>query len=160
MTSVNLPTYLQARADGSTPEQACALSGIGMGEAKLHEADIERGELVLPPASRAGARVHVHEGDQSNGEKTMAKSNVAADELRLLIERIERLKEEIKGLNDDVSDVFKEAKSRGFDTATMKRVIKLRTMETHTIQEADSLLTTYLEALGMGGYEQPLGIAA
>lgn len=90
----------------------------------------------------------------------MANGNVAADELRLLIERIERLKEEIKGLNEDVSDVFKEAKSRGFDTATMKRVIKLRTMESHTLQEADALLTTYLEAVGMGGFEQPLGIAA
>jgi uncharacterized protein (UPF0335 family) len=54
---------------------------------------------------------------------------VAADELRLLIERIERLKEEIKGLNDDVSDVYGEAKARGFDTEAMKRVIKLRKME-------------------------------
>jgi uncharacterized protein (UPF0335 family) len=90
---------------------------------------------------------------------SMANGNVAADELRLLIERIERLKEEIKGLNDDVSDVYQEAKSRGFDTATMKRVIKLRKMGTAERQEAEALLDTYMSALGMEA-EHPLGLAA
>lgn len=90
----------------------------------------------------------------------MAEGNVAADQLRLFIERIERIEEERQGLAADKSDVFQEAKSQGFDTATMKRVIKLRKMEPHTLQEADALLTTYLSALGMTDVEQPLGLAA
>jgi uncharacterized protein (UPF0335 family) len=46
----------------------------------------------------------------------MAEGTVAADELRLLIERIERLEEEKKAIADDVKDVFGEAKSRGYGT--------------------------------------------
>lgn len=79
----------------------------------------------------------------------MAEGNVAADQLRLFIERIERLHEERKGLGDDIRDVFSEAKSNGYDTKTMKAVIRLRAMETHTRQEADALLETYRRALGL-----------
>lgn len=156
MPSFQLQRYLQARADGSSVEAACEASGIGLGEAELHEADIASGELELP---RAGARAHAREDEQS-GETKMAEGTGAADELRLLIERIERLAEERKGIADDISDVFKEAKAQGFDTATMKRVIKLRRMETHTRDEADALLTSYLDALGMDAPEQALGLAA
>jgi uncharacterized protein (UPF0335 family) len=79
----------------------------------------------------------------------MAEGTIAADELRLLIERIERLEEEKKAIADDVRDVFAEAKSRGYDTKTMRTVIRLRKMETHDRQEADALLETYRAALGM-----------
>lgn len=75
--------------------------------------------------------------------------NVAADQLRQFIERIERLEEEKKGLSDDVRDVYSEAKSNGFDPKIMRQIIKLRGMETHTRQEADALLETYREALGL-----------
>jgi uncharacterized protein (UPF0335 family) len=85
---------------------------------------------------------------------------VAADELRLLIERIERLKEEIKGLNDDVSDIYGEAKARGFDTAAMKRVIKLRKMEPNARTEAEAVLAIYLDALGMTPIEAAIALAA
>lgn len=76
---------------------------------------------------------------------------VAADELRLLVERVERLQDEQKGLADDVKDVFGEAKSRGFDVKTMRTIIRLRKMEPHHRQEAEMLLATYREALGMQG---------
>ncbi|VXC63087.1 DUF2312 domain-containing protein [Sphingomonas sp. AX6] len=74
---------------------------------------------------------------------------VAADQLRLLIERIERLEEEKKGLSDDIKDVFGEAKATGFDTKTMKTIIRLRKMEKHHREEAEMILETYLTALGM-----------
>lgn len=90
----------------------------------------------------------------------MANGTVAADELRLLIERIERVKEEIKGLNDDVRDIYAEAKSRGFDTAAMKSVIKLRKMEPHTRQEAEAVLLAYMDALGMVQSESTVALAA
>ena len=74
---------------------------------------------------------------------------VAADELRLLIERVERLEEEKKGIADDVKDVYGEAKSRGYDTKIMKQIVRLRKMEKHARDEADALLDTYRAALGL-----------
>jgi uncharacterized protein (UPF0335 family) len=79
----------------------------------------------------------------------MAEGSIAADELRLLIERIERLEEEKKAIADDVKDVFGEAKSRGYDTKTMRAIIRLRKMETHVRQEAEAMMETYMQALGM-----------
>jgi uncharacterized protein (UPF0335 family) len=59
----------------------------------------------------------------------MAEGNVAADELRLLIERIERLEEEKKAIADDVKDVYAEGKARGYDTKTMRSIVRLRKLE-------------------------------
>ena len=79
----------------------------------------------------------------------MAEGSVAADELRLLIERIERLEEEKKGIADDVRDVYAEAKARGYDPKTMRAVVRLRKMENNARQEAEALLDTYKAALGL-----------
>ena len=75
--------------------------------------------------------------------------NVAADELRLLIERIERLEEDKKAISDDIRDVYTEAKSRGYDAKIMRQIIKLRAMEKHERQEWEAVLDTYIAALGM-----------
>jgi uncharacterized protein (UPF0335 family) len=80
----------------------------------------------------------------------MAEGVVAADQLRLFIERIERLEEEKKGISDDVRDVYAEAKSNGYDPKIMRAIVKLRKMETHTRQEQDALMETYRAALGLG----------
>jgi uncharacterized protein (UPF0335 family) len=87
-------------------------------------------------------------------------STVAGEKLRLYIERVERLDEEISGLNSDKSDVFSEMKSDGFDTKTVKRIIKLRKMEPHARQEAEALLSTYMDALGMTPIEAAIALAA
>ena len=79
----------------------------------------------------------------------MSEGVVAADQLRLFIERIERLEEEKKGIADDIKDVYAEAKANGYDTKTMRKVVSLRRMETHVRQEADALLETYRAALGL-----------
>jgi uncharacterized protein (UPF0335 family) len=79
----------------------------------------------------------------------MAEGTIAADELRLLIERIERLEEEKKAIADDVKDVYAEGKSRGYDPKTMRTVIRLRKMETHVRQETEAMVETYMQALGM-----------
>lgn len=79
----------------------------------------------------------------------MATNAIASDELRLLIERIERLEEEKKGIADDIRCVYAEAKSRGFDAKTMRAIVKLRGMDTHARREAEALLDTYKAALGM-----------
>lgn len=75
--------------------------------------------------------------------------NVSAEQLRLLVERIERLDEEKRGIAEDIRDVFSEAKSTGFDVKTMRTVIRLRRMEKHHRDEADALLETYKTALGL-----------
>lgn len=76
-------------------------------------------------------------------------NSIAADELRLLIERVERLEEEKKALADDVKDVYAEGKARGYDTKTMRMIVRLRKMERSARQEAEALLETYKAALGM-----------
>ncbi|ATP21565.1 DUF2312 domain-containing protein [Sphingobium yanoikuyae] len=79
----------------------------------------------------------------------MSQGNVAADQLRLLIERIERLEEEKKGIGDDIKDVYLEAKATGYDPKIMREIIKLRKMQPHDRQEMEHILQTYLAALGM-----------
>ncbi|WP_267388716.1 DUF2312 domain-containing protein [Sphingomonas sp. GC_Shp_3] len=75
--------------------------------------------------------------------------NIAAHQLRLLIERIERLEEDKKGIADDINDVYGEAKSTGFDVKTIRTIVRLRKMEKHHRDEADMLLETYRQALGL-----------
>lgn len=75
--------------------------------------------------------------------------NVAADQLRLFIERIERLSEEAKGIADDIKDVYLEAKANGYDAKIMREIVKLRKMPQHDRQEMEAILQTYLSALGM-----------
>ena len=79
----------------------------------------------------------------------MSTENVSAEQLRLLIERIERLEEDKKGIADDIKDVYAEAKGTGFDTKTMKAIVRLRKMEKAARQEAQALLDVYKTALGL-----------
>ena len=71
------------------------------------------------------------------------------DRLRLLIERIERLEEEKKGIADDIKDVYMEAKAVGFDSKIMRQIVRLRKMKPDDRAEQDMLLETYKTALGM-----------
>lgn len=75
--------------------------------------------------------------------------NVTADELRLLIERAERLEEEKKGITDDIKDVFAEGKSRGYDPKAMKRIMQIRRMKREEYQEEEAIVEVYMKALGM-----------
>jgi len=75
----------------------------------------------------------------------------ADDRLRLFIERIERLEDEKKGMQDDIKDVYLEAKSTGYDPKTMRTIVRLRKMERQAREEAEALLDTYKRALGMQG---------
>jgi len=74
---------------------------------------------------------------------------IAADQLRLFIERIERLEEEKKGIADDIRDVYAESKGQGYDTKIMRAIVRLRKMEKNDRDEMDALLETYRAALGL-----------
>ena len=75
---------------------------------------------------------------------------IAADRLRSLVERIERLEEERKALAGDIKDIYAEAKSAGFDVKVLRQVIRLRRQDQAEVEEQESLLDLYKRALGMG----------
>jgi len=79
----------------------------------------------------------------------MAEAAVSNDQLRLFIERIERLEEEKKGVGDDVRDVYSEAKSQGYDAKIMRQIVRLRKMSNDDRAEMEALLDTYKSALGL-----------
>ena len=82
-------------------------------------------------------------------QEGMGGGQVAADELRLLIERAERLEEEKKGLSDDIRDVYNEAKAVGYDVKIMRAIVRRRKMKPDDRREMDLLLDTYKSALGI-----------
>lgn len=75
----------------------------------------------------------------------------ARDQLRAFVERIERLDEERQTIADDIKEVYAEAKANGFDTKTIRQVVRLRKQDSAERQEAEALLDLYLNALGMRG---------
>lgn len=79
----------------------------------------------------------------------MSETNAPEDRLRLLIERIERLEEEKKGISDDIRDVYNEAKAVGYDVPAMKQIVKIRRMLPENRRELDMILDTYKSALGI-----------
>lgn len=76
-------------------------------------------------------------------------AEAADDRLRLLIERIERLEEEKKGIGDDIKDVYLEAKSTGYDPKIMRQIVRLRKLKPDDRREMEAILDTYKNALGI-----------
>lgn len=76
-------------------------------------------------------------------------NSVAADQLRLLIERVERLEEEKKGIADDIRDVYAEMKAVGYDTKIVRMLVRLRKMKPEDRREMEMVLDTYKAALGL-----------
>jgi uncharacterized protein (UPF0335 family) len=74
---------------------------------------------------------------------------IQAEKLRSFIERIERLEGEKRGISDDIKDVYGEVKSQGYDSKIVRQIVRLRKMEKDARDEADMLLETYREALGL-----------
>ncbi len=74
---------------------------------------------------------------------------IAADRLRSIVERIERLEEERKALANDIKDIYAEAKSAGFDVKVLRQIISLRKKEPAEVEEQETLLDLYRRALGM-----------
>jgi uncharacterized protein (UPF0335 family) len=73
----------------------------------------------------------------------------AKDQLKAIIERIERLEEEKKTISDDIRDVYAEGKGNGFDVKALRQIIRLRKQDPNERAEAETILETYMQALGM-----------
>ena len=83
-------------------------------------------------------------------EKSDTKTGgIAADQLRSVVDRIERLEEERKALGSDIKDIYAEAKSAGFDVKVLRQLIRVRRQEAADVEEQESLLDVYRRALGM-----------
>ena len=81
---------------------------------------------------------------------TVAKTNFAKDQLKSLIERVERLEEEKAALASDIKEVYAEAKGHGFDTKIMRKVVRIRKMDAAERSTEEEMLDLYLSALGSG----------
>jgi uncharacterized protein (UPF0335 family) len=86
----------------------------------------------------------------ADGSATMAQgaTTVAAERLRSFLERVERLEEEKQTIMGDMKEVYAEAKGEGYDTKTLRKIIRIRKMDRAQRQEEEALLELYLSALG------------
>ena len=82
-------------------------------------------------------------------EEQIKTGGVAADRLRSIVERIERLEEERKALGSDIKDIYQEAKSAGFDVKVLRQLIRIRKQEAAEVEELETMLDVYRRALGM-----------
>ncbi|MFT4117493.1 DUF2312 domain-containing protein [Bradyrhizobium sp.] len=73
----------------------------------------------------------------------------AKDQLKSIVERIERLEAEKKAISDDINDVYLEAKGNGYDVKALKTIVRMRKQDPNERAEAETILETYLQALGM-----------
>jgi uncharacterized protein (UPF0335 family) len=87
--------------------------------------------------------------DSTETTDPASQGNIAADRLRSIIERIERLEEERRALGSDIKDIYSEAKSAGFDVKVLRQLIRIRKQEPADVEEQETLLDVYRRALGM-----------
>lgn len=123
---VSAPTKTTKQTASAAPKAAAKDAGIRVTVSSASLGPIDITDLVKKPI---------------NGD--------ADDRLRLLIERIERLEDEKKGIGDDIKDVFSEAKSTGYDTKTIRRILRLRKMKPDDRREAEAVMLTYCRSLGI-----------
>lgn len=74
---------------------------------------------------------------------------ISKDQLRSIVERIERLEEEKKTISDDVRDIYKEAGGNGWDVKAVRTIVRMRKQDAHERQEQETILETYMHAMGM-----------
>ncbi|MEM6381120.1 MAG: DUF2312 domain-containing protein [Pseudomonadota bacterium] len=88
--------------------------------------------------------------------ETVNRGGVAGGKIRAFVERIERLEDEKKGIAEDIKDVYAEAKSDGFDTKVLRKLVGIRKQDPAERQEEESLLDIYMHALGMTPLEKAI----
>lgn len=79
----------------------------------------------------------------------MSTSLVGTERLRTFMERIEKLQEDKQGVNEDIKQVYLEAKGEGYDTKVMRMIVRLRKLDGPDLQELDAVLDLYRSALGI-----------
>ena len=82
-------------------------------------------------------------------EKDQPATRFAKDQLKAIVERIEKLEEEKKATSDDIRDVYAEAKGNGFDASALRSIVRMRKLDSDERREQQEVLETYMHALGM-----------
>lgn len=95
------------------------------------------------------ARTIRDETDPPKSGHNSGPAGFAADELKTFVERIERLEEEKSTIQDDIKDVYAEAKGTGFDVKILREVIRIRRQDKAEREEREAVLDMYMQALGM-----------
>jgi len=103
------------------------------------------GKSGHPPKTARSKETHMAESKGPGSDP----GGIARDQLRSIIERIERLEEEKQAIADDIKEVYAEAKANGYDTKTLRAVVRIRKQDSAERQEQEALLDLYLAALGM-----------
>ena len=82
-------------------------------------------------------------------EPSIGHNTVAKEQVRSIVERVERLNEQKKTISDDIGDVFTEAKSNGLDVKALRTIVRMRKQDAHEREEQEAILETYMHAMGM-----------
>jgi uncharacterized protein (UPF0335 family) len=93
--------------------------------------------------------MHSQSNTGIDAEPVTASTSFAKDQLKSIVERIERLEEEKKSMSDDIRDIFAEAKGNGFDVKALRAIVRLRKKDPNQRQEEETILEVYMQALGM-----------
>jgi uncharacterized protein (UPF0335 family) len=104
----------------------------------------KRGVFEIPPSIDQESRMATAAAVNEDHATTFAK-----DQLKAIIERIERLEEEKKTISDDIKDVYGEAKGNGYDVKALRTIIRMRKQDANERAEQETILETYMQALGM-----------
>jgi len=99
--------------------------------------------------SAGGQTIKTTTEDVQRAADELTTHRFAKDQLKSIVERIERLEEEKKATSDDIKDVYAEAKGNGFDTKALRTIVKMRKQDVDERREQEEVLETYMHALGM-----------
>jgi uncharacterized protein (UPF0335 family) len=100
-----------------------------------------------PPAWKSPQEVSMATAAAAKEEQPA--TTFAKDHLKAFVERVERLEEEKKAIADDIRDVYAEAKANGFDVKALRTIVRLRKQDADERREEETILETYMHALGM-----------
>jgi uncharacterized protein (UPF0335 family) len=82
-------------------------------------------------------------------EPSIGDNHISKDQLRSIVERVERLEEEKKTLSDDIRGIYVEAKGNGYDPKALRTIVRIRKQDAHEREEQEAILETYMHAMGM-----------
>jgi uncharacterized protein (UPF0335 family) len=100
-------------------------------------------------AARMESREEVSMATAAAAKEEQPATSFAKDHLKAFVERVERLEEEKKTIADDIRDVYAEAKANGFDVKALRTIVRLRKQDADERREQETILETYMHALGM-----------
>jgi uncharacterized protein (UPF0335 family) len=120
------------------------------GETVLHMPLTDAGKPAMQTSTQVARRMAREPSDTPLPLGDTTSRRGVDDRLRLLVERIERLEEEKKGIADDIRDVYAEVKAVGYDAKILRQIIRLRKMKPDDRSEMETILEVYKNALGLG----------